>query len=136
MRETKMKPTLTTLLDDIEAKARAATQGEWYAHRGGDCYGPEATVRSGFFRWLKVTEVEPQYQKNVADALDDAKYFARMSPPTTLALVSALRVAREALEDLKSDVFAMGDSCNRGLYEKLVEALTPLDELFEKEKTK
>jgi hypothetical protein len=57
-------------------QAKSSQVGSWYAHRGGDCYGPEATVRGPYFRWFKCADVEEQYRKHVAEPEDDVKYAA------------------------------------------------------------
>lgn len=40
----------------------------WYAH--------PAQVRGPFCRWFEITEVAPEYEKNVGTRADDAKYCA------------------------------------------------------------
>jgi len=40
----------------------------WYANGG--------TVRGPFCRWFEVTQVAPEYEKNVGTATDDVKYCA------------------------------------------------------------
>lgn len=83
---------------EILEKAKKATKGILYAHAGGDCYGPECSARGPFFRWLKISEVEPEYQKHVADPLDDAKYYASVDRDTITEILQAFLKQREALE--------------------------------------
>lgn len=55
------------MLKELEAKSTQVVG--WYAHHGGQVRGP-------FCRWFNVTEVAPEYKKNVAAASDDAKFCA------------------------------------------------------------
>lgn len=48
----------------------------WYPYRGGDNYGPEATVRGPFFRWFRVVGPTPSSEHFTADSYDDAKFAA------------------------------------------------------------
>ncbi len=92
-----MNPTLTTLLDDIGAKAKEIDSWEMTKD---------------------LSLAEERFEK----------YSAVINAPTTLALVSALRVAMEALEKCndKCSDYSCGSVTQK--------ALTHLDELFEKEK--
>lgn len=83
----------------IELAAKA-TQGSWWAHAPDD-YGPEHTVRAGFFRWLKITDVEDRYEKNVAHPMDDANYFSAANPTTITALMERLLLLEERNEKLR-----------------------------------
>ena len=85
-------------LEEISRIERAATKANtWFAHRGGDCYGNRATVRGPFFRWFEVREVDPQYQKHVAEAYDDAQYAA-CAMNSVPALLETVRELTEMLE--------------------------------------
>lgn len=55
------------MLKELEKKSTQVVG--WYSHHRGQVRGP-------FCRWFNVTEVAPEYQKNVADAGDDANYAA------------------------------------------------------------
>jgi hypothetical protein len=57
------------LLAELRELSKNATQVVgWYPH--------PAEVRGPFCRWLTVSEVAPEYEKNVASRADDAKYAA------------------------------------------------------------
>lgn len=86
----------------IEVAAQKATQVVgWYAHRGGDSHGPEATVRGPFMRWLKCTEVRPEYAHRVADPYDDVEYAAAAmnGAPAIAAEFTALEAELADKED-------------------------------------
>ncbi len=146
-----MNPTLTTLLDDIEAKAKAIIESHtpdcgdnscrYAVKRGGMRTNGGCTCTSER-SIMKSTPVE-QYAARLASS--------SLTPPTTLALVSALRVAREALANISQDFVPEGTSgrdcpgCDYDnyinfkhheecVYVVATEALTHLNELFGKGK--
>lgn len=81
-------------LRSLWEKSTRVTQ--WKAHPGTDCYGPEASVRGPFFRWFKVTPVEPEYQRYVSNDLADAEYCA--------AAMNALPGLMDRCEELGAEV--------------------------------
>ncbi len=107
------------LLDDIEAKARAATPGPWTVRKTGMV----EDMRNVSFKVLG--NIANSHNHTPYIDRENAEHIAQMSPSTTLALVSALRVAWGALES----VYESGDWPMR-----VDAALTHINELFEKER--
>lgn len=59
-----------------ELAEKSTRVNAWHPYRGGDGYGPEASVRGPCFRWLKCTKVEQRYADMVADEYDEVKFAA------------------------------------------------------------
>jgi hypothetical protein len=100
--------------------AKSTSVVKWYPHAGGDCYGPEATVRGPCFRWFKVTEPQGNSpQHNIADAVDDAKYCAAAmnAVPELIRELESLRASEtnltKALQDIVTTAYVggNGDDC-------------------------
>lgn len=53
-----------------EREEKATKVNSWYPHE------LDGTIRGPFCRWLKVSEIEPQYQKHCGSIGDDTKYAA------------------------------------------------------------
>lgn len=88
--------------EELRALAAASTGVvAWHPHAGGDSYGPEATVRGPFFRWLKVLPVQEQYKHNVAEDVNDAKFAAAAMNNLVPLLdeIDALQARVKELED-------------------------------------
>lgn len=85
-------------LDEIEARAKAATQGDWDAvplEPRSDClsiYGDDIICR---LWWLQEEDHTTRADDNCEA---NAAHIAGMSPSTTLALVEEVRRLREALK--------------------------------------
>ena len=123
---------MTLNLDDMEAVARAATPGKW---SDGVWCGEES------FEWAATGprhkqiddgwhELDPDSKAGQL-AQKDAAHIAAFNPQTALALISALRTAREALEHtLKHYEHPMHEH-NWAYYTKevVVSALAKLDEV-------
>jgi hypothetical protein len=57
-------------IDELcELYAKSTKVVAWYSHYPGEVRGP-------FCRWLKVTEVDDQYKKHVAEIGDESRYAA------------------------------------------------------------
>lgn len=98
-----MSTALEQYLSELEKLEKAATRlNAWYAHEGGDSYGPEATVRGPFMRWFRVTEVSPEYSKHVSDSFNDAK-FATASMNALPKLLEITRIMSSALKYYAED---------------------------------
>lgn len=79
-------------LDDIEAKARAATPGPWTnRHRYASCRNLVHTADRG--RLLVAEAAGPAPDPRYAVQTANAAHIARMDPPTTLALCARIRAA-------------------------------------------
>jgi hypothetical protein len=77
-------------LDDLEAKAKAATPGPWYSD------GDHCSVADG----------NGDYVCNLDfDQGDDADFIAAANPQTVLALIDVVRAA----DDLMDDIAMLGD---------------------------
>ena len=121
---------MTLNLDDMEAVARAATPGKW---SDGVWCGEES------FEWAATGprhkqiddgwhELDPDSKAGQL-AQKDAAHIAAFNPQTALALISALRTAREALEKM---VLPIGTSCEHSAYlhDNIArEALAKMDEV-------
>jgi hypothetical protein len=75
-----------------ELKKMSTPVNSWY-HNGG-------TVRGPFNRWLEVTAVSPEYEKNVASGSDDAAYAsaAMNMAPLMIELIENLESKIQKLE--------------------------------------
>lgn len=94
---------LASLLDDLEAKAKAATKGPWkhgyddgsgavgYFDEGGTIVGPEENVITGGRDDYGVPHGVLRES--------DAEYIAAFDPDTCLALIEVARAAQEAVDE-------------------------------------
>lgn len=95
----KMNP-LLLLLDDLEAKAKAATPGPWIVERTADSNWVGTPKGNG----QKVEQIILHNERESLKEIylkrndNDADYIAACSPETVLALITALREARELAE--------------------------------------
>lgn len=64
----------------------------WYPHPGN--------VRGPFGRWFNITPVDPQYEKHVASASDDAEYAA--------AAMNAVPYLIQEIESLRMELATHG----------------------------
>jgi hypothetical protein len=92
------------LIEELkELKSKSTVVNGWYPHGAEGDENSEATVRGPFCRWLKVSQVQPEYRKHVADMADDAKYAAaamNSAPKLVAALEEFLK-----LEDSEDNDF-------------------------------
>lgn len=87
-------------LEEIEIVIKKGTKGIWYAHPY------EKQVRTGFMRWLHVTEVELQYQKHVASVEDEAHAIA-LALNEMSGLITTLRQALVENQTLREALGAL-----------------------------
>jgi hypothetical protein len=104
-------------LDDIEAKARAATPGPWEA---GACdikeKHPEVYIKvpdrshAAVFHDASPTKEQPWHEwthnDHTEQAAKDVAYMAALSPDVALAMVAEIRRLREALDEREIDMHA------------------------------
>jgi hypothetical protein len=81
-------------LDELEAKAKAATPGDWTANR---CVVETVTV-SGAYRTVAECRSDLLIEEGVT--LSDAAFIAAANPAVVLELVSQLRDTRAIVRDL------------------------------------
>lgn len=84
-----MAVNLLELLNDLEAKAKAATRGKW---RSEPLNNPKKIVANGFL----VAECFANGKEHL-ETEANASYIAACSPETVLAFITALREAREVI---------------------------------------
>ncbi len=115
-------------LDDIEAKARAATPGKW---RCLSSPIEEAEEHVGYAAIARTHEHNGDYDQDEAAqdaAVDDARFIAAMSPDVALAMVAEIRRLRDEVEDVKLDLRSFLQTALFGMLDQ-VYALKRLEEL-------
>lgn len=82
-------------LERLKQIAAASTKvNGWYAHPH------EGQVRGPFNRWFQVSDVDPQYAKNVAYKGDDAR-FAAEAMNNMLKLIECIEDLRRQRDELE-----------------------------------
>ena len=98
--------------DELERLARAATPGPWIRSGCRRKMGDEDCIMVGPDGFL-IAALPIGQPRDHAGAFNDAAFIAAANPATILALLSANREMREALEEART--------LDRGFYEWLIE---------------
>jgi len=97
------------MLDEIEGLARAASPGPWWEDRGTHPSGIYSADHNGKgvgsycgVAMVFTTELSERSGGGVVEtSRGDAKYIARMDPPTALALTARVRELEELVDTLR-----------------------------------
>jgi len=118
----------------VEATAQEATPGPWWVVDQAEPWGSARVVgevRPGAEEWMIVAECDIGPTDQAVDP--DAAHIAAADPPTVLAMVEALRIAREAIADtLGCGCCCYGKEHDDGCHEPIIDAaLARLDALVD-----
>ena len=126
-------------LDAIEARARAATQGEWipghHANPDHSCscrgilsefyFGSICTVNESLTRDIEDGDNPPP-----EEAAANARHIAGMDPTTTLALTAEVRKLREAEQKHLQYVTSLAKYLHGKCYAEVAPDWEPLDDVY------
>lgn len=89
---------MTTFLNDLEAKARAANSDKWEESNG-----------TGYLKSIfAFTERGARLEIAARLERDDAAFIVAVQPSVTLKLIEALRKAEEALREIRGQLIYVG----------------------------
>ena len=90
-------------LNELEAKAKAATPGTWNVKRAIDGHSHLTDIRLEDGRWIARTD--PHYGRpHVNEQSQNAAFIAAMGPDVALNLIAELRREREKVKSLETIV--------------------------------